>query len=229
MHLEGGEGVPVMHGPMQANVVPHPLQGPLQTDGAKKKQYHGQERHVGKIREEGDFHDDDDEPPSRSRHKKRTNERRTKRSRRNSSGGSSSSSQSGRSSHGRFPKKGASVCDYTGISMRTADADDIGTNEYLFELDCLQTMHGIGGRQVSMENDSNAQGDTLKAAKFKDVPDQPEFCIDAGTTGNVALFINHSCEPNLFVQCVNEHHDLSRPRVWLFATDTIPPLQVRPF
>ncbi|MCO5582107.1 hypothetical protein L7F22_035997 [Adiantum nelumboides] len=106
MHLEGGEGVPVMHGPMQANVVPHPLQGPLQTDGAKKKQYHGQERHVGKIREEGDFHDDDDEPPSQSRHKKRTNERRTKRSRRNSSGGSSSSSQSGRSSHGRFPKKG---------------------------------------------------------------------------------------------------------------------------
>ncbi|MCO5575003.1 hypothetical protein L7F22_028800 [Adiantum nelumboides] len=105
MHLEGGEGVPVMHGPMQANVVPHPLQGPLQIDGAKKKQYHGQERHVGKIREEGDFHDDDDEPPSRSRHKKRTNERRTKRSRRNSSGGSSSSSQSGRSSHGRFPKK----------------------------------------------------------------------------------------------------------------------------
>ncbi|MCO5601712.1 hypothetical protein L7F22_055835 [Adiantum nelumboides] len=106
MHLEGGEGVPVMHGPMQANVVPHPLQGPLQTDGAKKKQYHGQERHVGKIREEGDFHDDDDEPPSRSRHKKRTNERRSKRSRRNSSDGSFSSFQSGRSSHGRFPKKG---------------------------------------------------------------------------------------------------------------------------
>ncbi|MCO5585791.1 hypothetical protein L7F22_039727, partial [Adiantum nelumboides] len=112
MHLEGGEGVPVMHGPMQANVVSHPLQGPLQTDGAKKKQYHGQERHVGKMREEGDFHDDDDEPPSRSRHKKRTNERRTKRSRRNSSGGSSSSSQSGRSSHGRFPKKVGRVARY---------------------------------------------------------------------------------------------------------------------
>ncbi|MCO5568807.1 hypothetical protein L7F22_022507 [Adiantum nelumboides] len=119
MHLEGGEGVPVMHGPMQANVVPHPLQGPLQTDGAKKKQYHGQERHVGKIREEGDFHDDDDEPPSRSRHKKRTNERRTKRSRRNSSGGSSSSSQSGRSSHGRFPKKGISLGKVSLVSEQT--------------------------------------------------------------------------------------------------------------
>ncbi|MCO5594636.1 hypothetical protein L7F22_048669 [Adiantum nelumboides] len=118
MHLEGGEGVPVMHGPMQANVVPHPLQGPLQTDGAKKKQYHGQERHVGKIREEGDFHDDDDEPPSRSRHKKRTNERRTKRSRRNSSGGSSSSSQSGRSSHGRFPKKGRKLLETSSVGAR---------------------------------------------------------------------------------------------------------------
>ncbi|MCO5550552.1 hypothetical protein L7F22_004039 [Adiantum nelumboides] len=113
MHLEGGEGVPVMHGPMQTNVVPHPLQGPLQTDGAKKKQYHGQERPVGKIREEGDFHDDDDEPLSRSHHKKRTNERRTKRSRRNSSGGSSSSSQSGRSSHGRALRRHCSVSDYT--------------------------------------------------------------------------------------------------------------------
>ena len=93
-----------MHGPMQANEVPHSLQGPLQIDGAMKKHYHGQERHVGKIREEGEFCEDDDEPPSRSRHKKRTNERRTKRSRKHSSGGSSSSSQSGRSSHGRFPK-----------------------------------------------------------------------------------------------------------------------------
>ncbi|MCO5608756.1 hypothetical protein L7F22_062972 [Adiantum nelumboides] len=120
MHLEGGEGVPVMHGPMQANVVPHPLQGPLQTDGAKKKQYHGQKRHVGKIREEGDFHDDDDEPPSRSRHKKRTNERCTKRSRRNSSGGSSSSSQSGRSSHGRFPKKVAQKLRRLGVVQQEA-------------------------------------------------------------------------------------------------------------
>jgi euchromatic histone-lysine N-methyltransferase len=32
--------------------------------------------------------------------------------------------------------------------MRTADADNIGDNEYLFELDCLQTIKGVGGRQV---------------------------------------------------------------------------------
>ncbi|MCO5557391.1 hypothetical protein L7F22_010954 [Adiantum nelumboides] len=136
MHLEGGEGVPVMHGPMQANVVPHPLQGPLQTDGAKKKQYHGQERHVGKIREEGDFHDDDDEPPSRSRHKKRTNEQRTKRSRRNSSGGSSSSSQSGRSSHGRFPKKEGHAIAYESRRL-SSDEQILG----IYEKDLLAVLH----------------------------------------------------------------------------------------
>lgn len=32
--------------------------------------------------------------------------------------------------------------------MKTDDADNIGTNEYLFEIDCLQTIRGIGDRQV---------------------------------------------------------------------------------
>lgn len=55
----------------------------------------------------------------------------------------------------------------------------------------------------------------------------PEFCIDAGRTGNIARFINHSCCPNLFVQCVlSTHHDIKLARVMLFAADNIPPLQV---
>lgn len=55
----------------------------------------------------------------------------------------------------------------------------------------------------------------------------PEFCLDAGSIGNVARFINHSCEPNLFVQCVlSSHHDAKLARVMLFAADNIPPLQV---
>lgn len=57
--------------------------------------------------------------------------------------------------------------------------------------------------------------------------DAPEFCIDAGSSGNIARFINHSCEPNLFVQCVlSSHHDMKLARVVLFAADNIPPLQV---
>lgn len=55
---------------------------------------------------------------------------------------------------------------------------------------------------------------------------EPEFCIDAGSYGNVARYINHSCEPNLFVQCVlSSHHDVRLARVVLFAADNIPPLQ----
>ncbi|KAL6143038.1 hypothetical protein ACLB2K_053737 [Fragaria x ananassa] len=54
----------------------------------------------------------------------------------------------------------------------------------------------------------------------------PEYCIDAGSNGNIARFINHSCEPNLFVQCVlSSHHDIKLARVVLFAADNIPPLQ----
>lgn len=57
----------------------------------------------------------------------------------------------------------------------------------------------------------------------------PEFCIDAASIGNVARFINHSCEPNLFIQCVlSAHQDIKLARVMLFAADSIPPLQVIP-
>ena len=61
----------------------------------------------------------------------------------------------------------------------------------------------------------------------KVVDSMVEFCIDAGVTGNLARFINHSCEPNLFVQCIlSSHHDFKLARVMLFAADNIPPLQV---
>eukprot|EP01018_Ginkgo_biloba_P031179 Gb_27925 [translate_table: standard] len=70
--------------------------------------------------------------------------------------------------------------------------------------------------------------DDVQAEKLdgKKVDAQPEFCIDAGTYGNVSRFINHSCDPNLFVQCVlSDHHDIRLARIALFAADNIPPLQ----
>jgi len=54
-----------------------------------------------------------------------------------------------------------------------------------------------------------------------------EYCIDAGSFGNVSRFINHGCEPNLFVQCVlSSHRDPRLARVVLFAAEDIPPYQV---
>ncbi|MCO5557108.1 hypothetical protein L7F22_010664 [Adiantum nelumboides] len=120
---------------------------------------------------------------------------------------------------------GAPVCQYTGILMRTEDADHVIDNDvYVFDLDCIQTMKGIGRRQrrlISKGNEDVSEGDATDNAS-----DEAEYCIDAGNCGNVSRFINHCCEPNLFVQCVlNDHHDLSRPRIWFFAADTIHPLE----
>lgn len=68
---------------------------------------------------------------------------------------------------------------------------------------------------------------TLEKDDDKTSDSVPEFCIDAGSTGNIARFINHSCQPNLFVQCVlSVHHDVKLARVMLIAADNIPPLKV---
>nr|GFD05969.1 histone-lysine N-methyltransferase, H3 lysine-9 specific SUVH4-like isoform X1 [Tanacetum cinerariifolium] len=98
---------------------------------------------------------------------------------------------------------GAPVCEYIGKLQRTGEMDKVASNEYIFEIDCEQTIKGIGGRErrlgVASGSESGSVVDSeLEAADESD----PEFCIDAGSIGNVARFINHSCDLNLFVQCV---------------------------
>ncbi|XP_011024754.1 PREDICTED: histone-lysine N-methyltransferase, H3 lysine-9 specific SUVH4-like [Populus euphratica] len=124
-----------------------------------------------------------------------------------------------------FIPSGAPVCEYIGALVRTEDTDHVCENNYIFDIDCLQTMRGLGGRErrlgdVSVPGINNFDGDDQKSESV------PEFCIDAVSTGNIARFINHSCEPNLFVQCVlSSHHDVKLARVMLFAADNIPPMQ----
>ncbi|PIA25628.1 hypothetical protein AQUCO_11000035v1 [Aquilegia coerulea] len=121
-----------------------------------------------------------------------------------------------------FIPSGAPVCEYTGLLRRTNGMGNLIGNEYILEIDCLETMKGLGGRKsreriVPTHLDQNEDMEVESGA---------EFCIDAGTMGGVARFINHSCEPNLFVQCVlSSHHDLKLARVVLVASDNIPPLQ----
>ncbi|XP_022934519.1 histone-lysine N-methyltransferase, H3 lysine-9 specific SUVH4 isoform X1 [Cucurbita moschata] len=125
-----------------------------------------------------------------------------------------------------FIPSGAPVCEYTGILTRTEDLDHVSENNYIFEIDCLQTISGIGGRERRSRDASlpaNNSSDGIDDQRSESVP---EFCIDACSTGNIARFINHSCEPNLFVQCVlSSHHDIKLARVVLFAAENIPPLQ----
>lgn len=53
---------------------------------------------------------------------------------------------------------------------------------------------------------------------------QIKCAVDAKDYGNVARFINHSCNPNLFVQpTLSTHLDDSMPKICLFASrDTFP-------
>ncbi|XP_043687257.1 histone-lysine N-methyltransferase, H3 lysine-9 specific SUVH4-like [Telopea speciosissima] len=120
---------------------------------------------------------------------------------------------------------GAPVCQYTGTLKRTDDLDNVSENNFIFEIDCLQTMKGLDGRERRL-GDVNIPTYHLDKIDDKKSETVPEFCIDAGSVGNIARFINHSCEPNLFVQCVlSSHHDIKLARVMLFAADNIPPLQ----
>lgn len=119
---------------------------------------------------------------------------------------------------------GATICEYTGLLKKIDQIDPAADNNYVFDIDCLQTMKGLDGRERRLGEVS------LPGYWQKDVEKTsdggPEYCIDAVSVGNVARFINHSCQPNLFVQCVlSTHHDIGLARVVLMAADNIPPLQ----
>ncbi|KAI4331075.1 hypothetical protein MLD38_029298 [Melastoma candidum] len=118
---------------------------------------------------------------------------------------------------------GAPVCEYIGILHRSEDVESSLENNCIFDIDCLQTMRGIGGRERRSRDESCLI--IGHASQLDAKVDAPEFCIDAGSTGNVARFINHSCEPNLFVQCICSHRDMKLARVVLFAAENISPHQ----
>ncbi|KAK1295396.1 Histone-lysine N-methyltransferase, H3 lysine-9 specific SUVH4 [Acorus calamus] len=119
---------------------------------------------------------------------------------------------------------GAPICEYIGLIKRTEEVNSLLENNFIFDIDCIQTMKGLEGREsrdpVDGLNHIHGTLDTQEESC------SPEFCIDAGLEGNVARFINHSCEPNLFVQCVlSSHRDPRFARIVLFASDNIPALQ----
>ncbi|PHT57132.1 Histone-lysine N-methyltransferase, H3 lysine-9 specific SUVH4 [Capsicum baccatum] len=139
---------------------------------------------------------------------------------------------------------GATICEYIGLLKKTDQIDPAADNNYVFDIDCLQTMKGLDGREASVLlfycpdfhflfsyvmyrrlGEVSLPGSWQKDAE-KTSDGGPEYCIDAVSVGNVSRFINHSCQPNLFVQCVlSTHHDIGLARVVLMAADNIPPLQ----
>ena len=43
---------------------------------------------------------------------------------------------------------GALICEYTGVLRRTTEVEGLLENNYIFDIDCLQTMEGLDGREV---------------------------------------------------------------------------------
>ncbi|XP_057542457.1 uncharacterized protein LOC130820923 [Amaranthus tricolor] len=125
-----------------------------------------------------------------------------------------------------FIPSGAPVCEYIGVVRRSDELDDNAGNEYVFEIDCLHTINEIEGRERRFGNVPVSSTIVSPKINKKILDREPEFCIDAGSRGNLARFINHSCEPNLFVQCIlSGHRDLRLARLVLIAADDISPLQ----
>eukprot|EP00850_Spirogloea_muscicola_P017905 SM000158S02037 [mRNA] locus=s158:232711:236300:- [translate_table: standard] len=126
------------------------------------------------------------------------------------------------------------LCEYTGCFLEDADAECLlGRDDYLFDLDCSKTvterwsagdglLHGdLGDGKLLVDKGGGERSAVSSERLMRDV----HFCLDAAKTGNVARYFNHSCAPNLFVQCVLfDHHDVRAPHVCLFAMEHVPPL-----
>ncbi|KAK7314426.1 hypothetical protein VNO77_32949 [Canavalia gladiata] len=127
-----------------------------------------------------------------------------------------------------FIPSGAPVCEYIGVVKKNDELLDAKENDYIFDIDCWQTINGIDGREKRLCDVSLPPNAIVKNKDDETTQDvaEAEFSIDASSFGNIARFINHSCDPNLFVQCIlNSHHNFGLARLVLFAGDDIPPYQ----
>jgi hypothetical protein len=84
----------------------------------------------------------------------------------------------------------------TGTMLLDTDADAAGLevdDSYLFNLD------GEDKGQVSKRRRTGAAASGTSAIAAQ-TSKNPELAVDASRIGSVARFLNHCCEPNLFVQ-----------------------------
>eukprot|EP01047_Picozoa_sp_COSAG01_P036372 COSAG01_NODE_2840_length_6992_cov_2.267228_5_plen_866_part_00 len=94
------------------------------------------------------------------------------------------------------------ISEYVGEILTSDEADLRDNDEYFFDMQVVPvTQRGAAG--------AISQG-------------KSEFLIDGRVRGNLTRFINHSCSPNLVVQCVYVGRQ-KLPRICLFAVKDIEP------
>nr|GEZ52379.1 hypothetical protein [Tanacetum cinerariifolium] len=119
-----------------------------------------------------------------------------------------------------FIPSGAPICDYIGQLRRQCEMDKVDNNEYIFEIDCEQTIKEIGGRERRMGAVS-AKSENLAVDKKESIPSEPEFCIEAGSVGNELTYdyryaIDSVVDENGNVQKLSCHRGTSLCRERLY-------------
>jgi euchromatic histone-lysine N-methyltransferase len=116
-----------------------------------------------------------------------------------------------------FIPNGSFVCEYLGELLNNEDAQKRKNDEYLF-------VTGDSYFDVPRWEESRKNIPSLQNRRGGD--EAKVFAVDALESGNLARFINHSCNPNLFTQHVlYDHDDIRMPHLMLFACGDIRPLK----
>jgi euchromatic histone-lysine N-methyltransferase len=103
------------------------------------------------------------------------------------------------------------ISEYVGEILTIEDSEERENDEYFFDCRVIP---------AAARNDhlySMTDGDSTRLNESGS-----EFLIDGRVRGNVTRYINHSCDPNLIVQCVFVGSE-RLPRICLFAWKDIQP------
>ena len=114
---------------------------------------------------------------------------------------------------------GTFICEYTGNMLLDSDAEAAGLqadDSYLFNLD---------GEQKGQVKKRQRTGSATNVSASAQTANNPDLAADASRIGSVARFLNHCCEPNLFVQSVFIEYSRRVHRIGIFAARDILPYE----
>lgn len=114
---------------------------------------------------------------------------------------------------------GSFICEYTGNMLLDSDAEAAGLevdDSYLFNLD---------GEEKGQVSKRRRTGSAANVSTNAQTAKNPDLAADASRIGSVARFVNHCCEPNLFVQSVFIEYSRRVHRIALFAARDILPYE----
>ena len=125
---------------------------------------------------------------------------------------------------------GSFICTYEGELLTTEEADDGRDTTYQVQVDLIAMLEekkrNFYRNYVTKYKE---WFETMRKVPYENTIDKhglKAFVSDAKTQGNIGLYINHSCDPNLSIQTVMvDTDDLRFPSICFFTKRTIKALQ----